>query len=79
MPADEEKSGSESVDPNRDIFDRDDFYASDDSDDSDDELSDQFRMGHYMDHLLSDSYIPDDGVDKECSDKLRSQLIEFLD
>ena len=76
MPVLEETSGSESVDPERDIFDRDDLYASDDSD-SEDELSDQFRMGHCMDQLLSDDYVPDEGVDRDEASKLQRQLIDF--
>ena len=58
---DDDTSGSQSAekesepDPERDIFDRDDLYASDDSDeDTDDELADQVRMGYHMDTLLSD-------------------------
>ena len=71
-----ESSSSESADPERDIFDRDDLYASDDSD-SDGDLADQFRMGHCVDQLLSDDYVPDEGVDREQASKLQGQLIDF--
>ena len=51
---------SEEVPPDDDMSepDCDNLYKSDDSD-SDDESSDEFRIGHYMDQLLSDGYIPE--------------------
>ena len=50
VPPDDEMSEPESEDPGWNIFNFDDLHESDDSD-SDYELSDQFRMGHYMDQL----------------------------
>ena len=85
VPTDDDTSGSQSAEVNlelvseRNIFDRDDLYESDDSDQdsSDDELADQFRMGHHMDTLLSDDYIPDECIGRQCADALQKQLIEF--
>ena len=40
-------------------------------------MADQFQMGHYMDMLFSDEYIPEDGVDKERATGLQRQPIEL--
>ena len=45
--SDDEMTEPESGGQGRGIFDCDDFYKSDDSD-SENELADQFRMGHHM-------------------------------
>ena len=74
--SDDEMTETESGGQGRGIFDCDDLYKSDDSD-SEDELADQFRMGHYMEQLLSDDYIPEYGIDKDLADKLQQQLIDF--
>ena len=66
--SDDEMTEPETGGQGRGIFDCDDLYKSDDSD-SEDELADQFRMGHYMDQLLSDDHIPEAGIDKELADK----------
>ena len=67
-------------DSERDIFDRDDLYASDGSDSEDeteDELEEQFKIGRHMDIFLSDKYIPDEGVDREHATAVQRHLIEF--
>ena len=64
-----------------DILEREDLYASDDSeDDTEDELEQQFNLGAHMDQattLLSDEHIPEEGVGRKYANAVQRQLIEF--